>query len=37
MSNLYRVNLEVCESVESRVSRGEDVTKSTCGFVGDGT
>jgi hypothetical protein len=36
ISNLYSVNLEVCESVESRLKEREDVTKSTCGFVGNG-
>jgi hypothetical protein len=36
ISNLYSVNLEVCEIVESRVSY-KDVKKSTCGFDGNGT
>ena len=36
ISNLYSVNVKVCERGVS-IKEREDVTKSTYGFVGNGT
>jgi hypothetical protein len=36
MSNLCRVNLLGCVSVEFRTRKGGDVTEDACGLVDDG-
>jgi hypothetical protein len=37
ISNLYSVNVEVCESVESRLRGGKILQRVPVGFVGNGT